>query len=96
MDKLPQDDGEAVCIYLMVIVFFLAMPQRDRTVKLFNHNLRLNKFSEAKEECRTQKMISSVYSTSGAIQRYVPVSAVIISVSDSSLAKPKSASLTVL
>ena len=34
--------------------------------------------------------------TSGAIQRYVPVSAVIISVSDSSLAKPKSASLTVL
>lgn len=35
-------------------------------------------------------------STSGAIQRYVPVSAVIISVNDSSLAKPKSASLIVL
>lgn len=36
------------------------------------------------------------YITSGAIHRYVPVSAVIISVNDSSLAKPKSASLTVL
>lgn len=34
--------------------------------------------------------------TSGAIQRYVPVSAVIISVSVSSLAKPRSTSFTVL
>jgi len=34
--------------------------------------------------------------TSGAIQRYVPVSAVIISVNVSSLAKPRSTSFTVL
>lgn len=97
MDKLPQDDGEAVRIYLMVVVFFLTVPQRDRTIKLFNRNLGLSKFLEPKEKCRTWKNDFIVYiSTSGAIQRYVPVSAVIISVSDSSLAKPKSDSLAVL
>jgi hypothetical protein len=48
---------------------------------------------------QTRKFISihsfqKLGSTSGAIHRYVPVSAVIISVNDSSLARPKSASLT--
>lgn len=51
MDKLPQDDGEAVRIYLMVIVFFLTLPQRDRAIKLLklNHNLGLSKL------CRIRK-----------------------------------------
>lgn len=38
--------------------------------------------------------IQDMAQTSGAIQRYVPVSAVIISVTVSSLARPKSASFT--
>jgi len=38
--------------------------------------------------------VSKKAQTSGAIHRYVPVSAVIISVTVSSLARPKSASFT--
>lgn len=39
MDKLPQDNGEAVRIYLVVIVFFLTLPQCDRAIKLFNKTI---------------------------------------------------------
>lgn len=74
------------------------MSQRDCAVKLSTFVGPFNTTKEEEVGKGLQKSSSKHprLLTSGAIQRYVPVSAVIISVRDSSLAKPKSASLTVL
>jgi hypothetical protein len=54
------------------------------------------KINTEKMDLVIDKYETAIVETSGAIQRYVPVSAVIISVTASSLAKPRSTSLTVL
>jgi hypothetical protein len=71
------------------------MPQCHCAVQLLNM-LGLMKINTEKMDLVIDKYETAIVETSGAIQRYVPVSAVIISVTVSSLAKPRSTSLTVL
>lgn len=55
-----------------------------------------NQMIADKIQLRDSELLKTLRSTSGAIQRHVPVSAVIVSVCVSSLARPRSTSFTVL
>ena len=99
MDELPQHNCKAVGIHLMVVMLLLTLSQSDSAVKLPPKGKVMMSFlirHQPNGKLINVQSFKELISTSGAIQRYVPVSAVIISVKDSSLARPKSASLTVL